>query len=102
MSTMRFIDCFLVPLTISWGRATLFDFLVDGVCTPMLKSTSLSQARVPICAVSMTQRPKWRNSQRDSDQNCARIEDVLAITVRRELLFWRKVGRDSTENMAIF
>ena len=48
-----------------------------------------------------TQRPKRRDSQRDSDQNCARTEDVLAITVRREFLFWRKVGRNSTENKAI-
>jgi hypothetical protein len=49
----------------------------------------------------LTQGPKWRNSQRNSDQNCARIKDVLAITVRREFLFWRKVGHDYTENMAI-
>jgi hypothetical protein len=48
-----------------------------------------------------TQRPKRRDSQRDSDQNHARTEDVLAITVRREFLFWRKVGHNSTENKAI-
>jgi hypothetical protein len=48
-----------------------------------------------------TQRPKWRDSQRDSDQNCARTEDVLAITVRQEFLFQHKAGRNSTENKAI-
>ena len=49
----------------------------------------------------VTQRPKRRDSQRDSDQNCARTEDVLAITVRQEFLFRRKVGCNSTENKAI-
>jgi hypothetical protein len=34
-------------------------------------------------------------------KNCARTEDVLAINVRQEFLFRRKVGRDSTENKAI-
>jgi hypothetical protein len=48
-----------------------------------------------------SQWPKWRDSQRDSDQNCTRTEDVLAITVRQEFLFRRKVGRYSTENKAI-
>ncbi len=48
-----------------------------------------------------TQWPKRRDSQRDSDQNRARTEDVLAITVRQEFLFQRKVGRNSTENKAI-
>jgi hypothetical protein len=48
-----------------------------------------------------TQRPKRCNSQHNSDQNCATIEDVLAITVRQEFLFQRKVGRNSTENKAI-
>jgi hypothetical protein len=48
-----------------------------------------------------SQRPKQRNSQRNSDQNCARTEDVLAITVRQEFLFWCKVGRNSTENKAV-
>jgi hypothetical protein len=41
------------------------------------------------------------HSQRNSDQNRASIEDVLAITVRQEFLFWRKVERNSTENKAI-
>jgi hypothetical protein len=50
---------------------------------------------------SSTQRAKRRNSQCDSDQNRARTEDVLAITVRPEFLCWRKVGRNSTENKAI-
>jgi hypothetical protein len=48
-----------------------------------------------------TQRPKRHNSQRNSDQNCTRIEDVLAITVRQDFLSRRKVGRNSTENKAI-
>ncbi len=47
------------------------------------------------------QRPKRRDSQRNSDQNCTRTEDVLAITVRWEFLFRRKVGRNSTKNKAI-
>jgi hypothetical protein len=60
--------------------------------------THLKQTTI---VVGGTKRPKRHNSQRDSDQNCARTEEVLAITVRREFLFWRKVGRDSTENKAI-
>ena len=47
------------------------------------------------------QRPKQRNCQRNSGQNCARTEDVLAITLRRQFLFWREVWQDSTENKAI-
>ncbi len=54
MSTLRFIDCFFVPSTFGWlGKETLLDFLVDGDSNPMLKSTSLSQARIPIHDVSM-------------------------------------------------
>ncbi len=53
MSTIRFIDCFFAPSMFGWGRETLLDFLVDGVSNPMLKSTSLSQARIPLPAVSM-------------------------------------------------
>ncbi len=30
-----------------------------------------------------------------------KIKDVLGITVRRGFLFWREVGRDFTENVAI-
>jgi hypothetical protein len=48
-----------------------------------------------------SQRPKRRDSQRNSDQNCARTEDVLAITLRQELLFWRDVRCNSTEIKAI-
>jgi hypothetical protein len=48
-----------------------------------------------------TQRPKRHNSQRDSDQYCARTEDVLAITLRQEFLIWCKAGHNSTENKAI-
>jgi hypothetical protein len=50
--------------------------------------------------VATAQRPKRRNSQRDSNQNHARTEDVLAITLRGEFLFWRKVWHDSTKNKA--
>jgi hypothetical protein len=50
---------------------------------------------------SSTQQLKRRNSQRDSNQNCARMKDLLAITGRQEFLFRRKVGHNSTENMAI-
>ncbi len=55
----------------------------------------------PTNSTSSSQRPKWRNSQRNSDQNCTRTEDVLAITVRQEFLFQREVGHNSTENKAI-
>jgi hypothetical protein len=48
-----------------------------------------------------TQRPKRHDSQRNFDQNRARTEDILAITVRQEFLFRHKVGRNSTENKAI-
>jgi hypothetical protein len=47
------------------------------------------------------QQPKRHNSQRNSDQNHARTEDVLAITVRQEFLFRREIGRNSTKNKAI-
>ncbi len=49
----------------------------------------------------MSQRPKRCDSQHNSDQNRAKTEDVLAITVRREFLFRHELGRDSTENKAI-
>ncbi len=32
----------------------MYDFLVDGVSSPMLKSSSFSQARAPMCAASMS------------------------------------------------
>jgi hypothetical protein len=32
----------------------LYDFLVDVVSSPVLKSSSFSQARTPICAASMS------------------------------------------------
>jgi hypothetical protein len=32
----------------------LYDFLVDGVSSPMLKSSSFSQAKTPIRAASMS------------------------------------------------
>ncbi len=32
----------------------LYDFLVDGVSSPMLKSSSCSHTRTPICAASMS------------------------------------------------
>jgi hypothetical protein len=35
-------------------REMLYDFLVDGVSSPTLKSSSFSQARTPICAASMS------------------------------------------------
>jgi hypothetical protein len=46
-----------------------------------------AQVELNFFEYSDTQGPKWRNSQRDSDQNCARIQDVLAIIVRQEFLF---------------
>ncbi len=65
------------------------------------KTTGLFQSMDYVPTFPTAQRPKWRNSQHDSDQNCARIKDVLVITVRRQFLFRHKVGRNSTENMAI-
>ncbi len=49
-----FIDCFFAPSTFGWGKEMLYDFLVDGVSSPMIKSSSFSQARTPICATSMS------------------------------------------------
>ena len=52
--TIHFIDCFFAHSTFGWGREMLYDFLVDAVNSPMLKSSSFSQARTPICAASMS------------------------------------------------
>ncbi len=52
--TIHFIDCFFVPSTFGWGREMMYYFLVDGVSSPILKSSSFSWARTPICAVSMS------------------------------------------------
>jgi hypothetical protein len=71
-----------------------------ATATTTATMTATATATAPSTATT-TQRPKRRNSWRNFNQNCAIIEDVLAITVRQEFLFRRKVGRDSTENMAI-
>jgi hypothetical protein len=42
--------------------------------------------------VATAQRQKRRDSQRNSNQNCARTEDVLAIILRGDFFFGAKFG----------
>ncbi len=79
---------FFEKLRCGWEQMVLWGSMVQATNSFRRHSTS-------------TQRPKRRNSQRDSDENCTRTEDVLAITLRQEFFFWCKVWRNFTENKPI-